>query len=230
VIKIGSLIEYLKRETAVNALEKSVKHAQVVQECVRKLDNGLHILLNEKDLEKSHENFHEVDVLERNADELRRKIQIDISKGELNPSMRQNLSHLIKRMDDVANCCTGVARRINTIPIKFWEESSQETIDIIFKMMKNTVDCVEFLDKLVLDLLEERKNIKEYSKQINQLEHAVDLLNIKLRKGLQKTNYTVNAFTIFTAGNVFDILEAISDSIEAVADYIMVLLTSSEGM
>jgi predicted phosphate transport protein (TIGR00153 family) len=216
----------LKRETALNALEKSVKHAKIVQECIKNLDIGLQILLNEKNTEKSHDLFHKVDNLERDADNLRREIQKDISSGELNPSVRQNLSHLIKRMDDVANCCTGVARRINTIPIKFWEESSKETIETILEMMKVTVECGQFLDKLVLDLLEERENIKEYSQKVNQFEHTVDLLNIKLRKRLQETEYTVNYFTIFTAGNVFDILEAISDAIEAVADYILVLLTN----
>jgi uncharacterized protein Yka (UPF0111/DUF47 family) len=91
--------------------------------------------------------------------------------------------------------------------------------------MKTTVECGQFLDKLVLDLLEERNNIKEYSQNVNQFEHKVDLLNIKLRKELQETEYTVNYFTIFTAGNVFDILEAISDAIEAVADYILMLST-----
>ena len=131
-------------------------------------------------------------------------------------------------MDDVANCCTGVARRISTLPLKFWEQSSVETINLILEMMKNTVNCVQFLDKMVIDLLEERKHIKDYAKQINQLEHEVDLLNIKLRKNLQDTNYSVSYFTVFTAGNVFDILEAISDSIEAVADYIMVLLIGTE--
>jgi len=216
----------LKRETAVNALEKSVKHAKIVQECIKNLDLGLQVLLHEKNPEKSHDLFHKVDNLERDADDLRREIQKDVSSGELNPSVRQNLSHLVKRMDDVANCCTGVARRINTIPIKFWEESSKKTTDTILEMMKTTVECGQFLDKLVLDLLEERENIKEYSQKVNEFEHTVDLLNIKLRKGLQETEYTVNSFTIFTAGNVFDILEAISDAIEAVADYILVLLTN----
>ena len=118
----------MKRETAVNALEESVKHAQIVQECVKTLDVGLQTLLKEKDVEKSHKLFHKVDVLERDADNLRRKIQRDISRGELNPSVRQNLSHLIKRMDDVANCSTGVARRINTIPLKFWVERAGKTL------------------------------------------------------------------------------------------------------
>jgi predicted phosphate transport protein (TIGR00153 family) len=225
---MGSLIEFLKRETAVNALEKSIKHAQIVQECVKTLDAGINILLKDKNPEKADQIFEKVDNLEGNADDLRREIQKDISKGELNPSVRQNLSHLIKRMDDVANCCTGVARRIRTINVKFWEQSSDITINIILQMMENTVKAVELLDKLVIDLLGKRKQIKEFAKQINQYEHEVDILNIKLRKSLHETKYNVNYFTAFTAGNVFDIIEAISDSIEAVADYIMVLLTSSE--
>lgn len=225
---MGSLIEYFKKKTAVNVLEKSVKHAQKVKETVIELDHGLEILLKEKNLEKAHDHFHKVDLLEDDADTLRREIQIDISRGELNPSVRMDLSHLIKRMDGVANCATGVARRINTIPITFWEQSSERTINLVIEMMKTTVECVDYLDKIVIDLLEERKKVIEYADKINQLEHKVDLLNIKLRKNLQETDYDVNYFTAFTAGNVFDILEAISDSIEVVADYITQMLSGTK--
>ena len=224
---MGSLIEYLKRKTALNVLEKTIKHAEVVQECVRELEVGLKVLLKEENLEKSRENFHKVDLLEDEADQLRREILKDVSKGELNPSIRENLSHLIKRLDDVANCSTGVARRITTIPIRFWEQSSEETLSLILEISETTVEAVDNLDKLVIDLLGERKSVVEHALKINQLEHDVDLLNIKLRESLQKTEYDVNFFTIFTVGNIFDILEAISDSIEGVADYIIVLLTSS---
>ncbi|MBY8979532.1 MAG: DUF47 family protein [Candidatus Lokiarchaeota archaeon] len=224
---MGSLIEFLKRETALNVLEKTIKHAQIVQQCVRELEVGLKVLLTEENFEKSRENFNKVDLLEDEADKLRREILKDVSRGELNPSIRQNLSHLIKRLDDVANCSTGVARRITTIPIKFWDQSSEETIKLILEIIETTVEAVSNLDKLVSDLVGERKSVKEYAKKINQLEHDVDLLNIKLRESLQKTEYDVNFFTIFTVGNIFDILEAISDSIEGVADYIIVLLTSS---
>ncbi len=227
---MGSLIEFLKRETALNVLEKTIKHAQIVQECVKELEVGLNLLLKDKNLEKANKNFLKVDLLEDDADKLRRRIQKDVSIGELNPSIRQNLSHLVKRLDDVANCSTGVARRIVTIPIIFWEQSSEETVSIILKIIETTVEAVEYLDKLVIDLVEERKNVRPYAKLINNKEHEVDLLNIKLRKSLQETDYNVNFFTIFTIGNIFDILEAISDSIEGVADYIMVLLTSTSGL
>ncbi len=227
---MGSLIEFLKRETTLNVLEKTIKHAQIVQECVKELEVGLNLLLKDKNLEKANKSFHKVDLLEDDADKLRRRIQKDVSKGELNPSIRLNLSHLVKRLDDVANCSTGVARRIVTVPLSFWEQSSEETVSITLKIIETTVEAVEYLDKIVIELVEKRKNVKEYAKVINQKEHDVDLLNIKLRKSLQETDYNVNFFTIFTIGNIFDILEAISDSIEGVADYIMVLLTSTNSL
>ena len=224
---MGSLIEFLKRETALNVLEKTIKHAQIVKDCVKELEVGLKILLRDKNLNKARENFLKVDLLEDEADKIRREVLNDVSKGELNPSIRLNLSHLIKRLDDVANCSTGVARRISTIPKRFWNQSSEESIRLILEIMETTVRAVEYLDKLVIDLVGERVNVKEYAEKINQYEHDVDLLNIKLRESLQETKYDVNFFTIFTVGNIFDILEAISDSIEGVADYIIVLLTSA---
>lgn len=208
-------------------LTKSIKHAQKVQECVKELNKGIEILLKEKDLEKSSDIFHNVDMLEGDADSLRREILADISKGELNPGIRTDLSHLIKRLDDVANCANGVARRIATIPIKFWEQSSTKSIELIREMMSVTIECGEYLDKIVIDLLGERKNVEEYNEQINILEHKVDILNINLRKSLQETDYTINAFTVFTVGNTMDILEGISDAMEVVADYIMILLRSA---
>ncbi|MFX1384867.1 MAG: DUF47 family protein, partial [Promethearchaeota archaeon] len=81
--------------------------------------------------------------------------------------------------------------------------------------------------KIVIDLLGQRQQVKAFAKEINLLEHEIDLANIKLRKSLQQTNYQINAFTVFTVGNTMDIIEAISDSIEIVADYIMQLLTTA---
>ncbi len=225
---MGSLIEYFKKETTKNVLEKAIDHAQKVQESVKMLNQGIITLIKNHDSEKSHELFHDVDLLEGEADSIRRDILSSISKGELNPSVRTDLSHLIKRLDDVANCATGVARRINTIPMIFWKQSKPETINYILEMMEKTVECVELLDKLVITLLETREKVKEIANKINILEHEVDLLNIKLRKSLQETSYDVNSFTIFTVGNTIDIIEAISDAIESVADYIMLLLVSAK--
>ena len=76
---MGSLIEFLKRKTTLNVLEKTIKHAQVVQQCVRELEVGLIVLLKEEDYEKSCKHFNKVDLLEDEADKLRREILKDVS-------------------------------------------------------------------------------------------------------------------------------------------------------
>ena len=88
--------------------------------------------------------FQNVDLLEGNADKLRREIQKDISSGELDPSVRTDLSHLIKRMDDVANCANGVARRVVTIPFSFWEQSRDRLAEIDRLALENKVTA--FID------------------------------------------------------------------------------------
>lgn len=224
---MGSLIEYFKKETTKNVLEKAVDHAKKVQESVEELDKGIDMLLEDKNPKKAFQIFRKVDNLEDEADSIRRDILTSISKGELNPSVRMDLSHLIKRLDDVANGATGVARRISTIPFNFWEQSSKVSLDILIEMSDKTVKCSDYLDKIVSDLITERKHIKEYADHINRLEHEIDLLNIELREKLQQIKYeNINNFTIFTVGNTIDIVEAISDAIESVADYIILLLTS----
>ncbi|MBD3255132.1 MAG: DUF47 family protein [Candidatus Lokiarchaeota archaeon] len=227
---MGSLIEYFKKKTTLNVLERAITHAKTVQETVRELKKGIESLLTEQNFEKAIEMFRNVDKIEGKADRMRRKIQHEISKGELNPSVRTDLAHLVKYIDQIANCACGVSRRIATIPETFWKQSSKETIELILEMMNKTTECVEFLDKIVIDLIEERVNIKNYAREINRLEHEVDLINIKLRRSLQETKYDVHSFTIFTLGNTMDIMEAISDSIETVADYIVQLLYSSRAL
>jgi len=224
---MGSLIEFFKKATTKNVLEKAIEHARKIQACVQELNKGIIFLLKDKNFDEASKKFQIVDEIEGEADKIRRDISQDISKGELNPSVRTDLSHLIKRLDDVANCANGVARRISTIPMKFWDQSSDETITYILDMMSTTVICSDYLDKIVIDLLGTRKQVKEYVKEINKLEHKVDVLNINLRRSLQQTNYDTNAFTVFTVGMTMNIIEAISDATEAVADYIMVLLTSA---
>ena len=64
---MGSLIEFMKRKTAANVLEKSINHAQKVQKCVKKLNEGVQLLLKTKKTENSHDIFLEVDILEGEA-------------------------------------------------------------------------------------------------------------------------------------------------------------------
>jgi predicted phosphate transport protein (TIGR00153 family) len=223
---MGSLIEYFKEKTAENAIEKSIKHSKKAQQCVMELQKGIHALLIEKDYDGADKIFEEIDVIESEADTIRREILEDISKGELNPNVRMDLSHLIKRIDDVANCANGVGRRIGNIDKDFWNQSSQETIDYLLQEIDKTVECAELLDDIIINLSTSRDRIKELAIDINKIEHEVDVLSLKVRASLQKTNYSINIFTGVLIDSTLTFLDSISDSIEEVADYIQLLTVS----
>lgn len=225
---MGYLIEYFKQRTAENAIEKANTHAKTAQQCVFELKKGFNALLIEKDYDKAEKIFKNVDKIESDADVLRREILEDISKGELNPNVRMDLSHLVKRIDDIANCSNGVGRRINTISKEFWENCSQESIDYIIQIIDKTVECAELLDDLLNALIKSREKVKDITIKINKMEHEVDILNLKLSESLQKTDFKINIFTGFLIADTLNILEAISDSIEEVADYILLLTVSKK--
>jgi len=223
---MGYLIEYFKAKTAENAIEKAHNHVKTAQQCVYELKNGIYALLIEKDYDKANKIFKNVDTIESEADAIRREILEDISKGELNPNVRMDLSHLVKRIDNIANCSNGVGRRISTISRVFWENCGQDSKDYILQMIDKTVECAELLDELLSALVKSRETVKDIAEQINKLEHEVDILSLKLKESLQKNDFKINIFTGFFIGNTLNILEAISDSIEEVADYILLLTVS----
>ncbi len=223
---MGYLIEYFKAKTAENAIEKAHNHVKTAQQCVFELKNGIYALLIEKDYDKADKIFKNVDTIESEADAIRREILEDISKGELNPNVRMDLSHLVKRIDNIANCSNGVGRRISTISREFWEHCGQDSKDYILQMIDKTVECAGLLDDLFNALVKSRESVKDIAEHINKLEHEVDVLSLKLKESLQKNDFKINIFTGFFIGNTLNILEAISDSIEEVADYISLLTVS----
>jgi predicted phosphate transport protein (TIGR00153 family) len=223
---MGYLIEYFKQKTADNAIEKANNHVKKAQQCVFELKKGIHALLIEKNYENAENSFKMVDQIESEADAIRREILEDISKGELNPNVRMDLSHLIKRIDNVANCANGVGRRISAISKNFWEYISQESIDYIIQVIDKTAECVELLDNIITALAKTRENVKDLAIKINKMEHEIDVLSLKLKMSLQKTDFKINIFTGFLIANTLNILEAISDSVEEVADYIVLLTVS----
>lgn len=223
---MGYLIEYFKAKTAENAIEKAISHAKKAQECVLVLQKGINALLLDKDYSKGSELLKDIDKIESDADDIRREILEDISKGELNPSVRMDLSHLVKRIDDVANCANGVGRLGSTVSREFWDQLSQETVNFIIEEMEKTVECATLLDNIIIALSESREDVKEISFKINELEHDVDVLSYKVKESLQKTKFKINIFTGILINNTLVFLDSISDAVEEVADYILLLTVS----
>ena len=218
---MGTLFEWFRSRKEAKIIKKTRMHAKKVHDTILELKEVI-IAINKKDFEKVRLGVKRIDDIENECDDIRREVLVELSKGELAPSIREDLAHLIKRLDDIANHANAFGRRLNLI----------ENLDILFpisekmiEMVDVTLVAVEKVRILVDELLkEESTQIVELVQEVGKLEHDVDILNYALKRDLQKIDATnISPFTANIIYEMINRLESISDSAEDVADLIRLL-------
>ena len=107
---MSSLMEWFKSRNEENAMNLTLVHTQKVLECIVEFEKGLSFLLEEKNIDLALKVFFRVDELEHQADGIRRNLLNMLSQAELPSKIRENLMHLVKRIDDIANAANASSR------------------------------------------------------------------------------------------------------------------------
>lgn len=228
---MSSLFEWFKSRNEESAINKTLVHAQKVLECVVEFEKGLSFLIEEKDVDLALKVFFRVNELEHQADGIRRNILNGLSKAELNNVIRENLTHLVKRIDDVANAANASARILTYMNYSDFLKLDKDVHDYLIKMANVSVECVKTLNLMVQKLInakEEDANtlgeeIQRLGEEVNVLEHKVDDLKVNVYRNLVSNHPDVNPFSAIEIHNCISAMEAITDNAEEVADYIIML-------
>ncbi|MFX1384833.1 MAG: DUF47 domain-containing protein [Promethearchaeota archaeon] len=221
---MSSLMEWFKSRNEENAMNLTLIHTQKVLECIVEFDKGLSFLLEEKNVDLAIKVFFRVDELEHQADGIRRKILNMISQVELPSKIRENLMHLVKRIDDIANAANACSRILISMNHRDFMSLGEDIHRNILFISKNSVEAVKKVNLMVNELLNtEEPNIQELGEQVNFLEHECDEKNYAISRSLVLNNQTINPFSAIVIHNCISTMEAISDNAEDVADYIIML-------
>jgi len=218
---MGTLFEWLRSRKEAKIIKKTRMHAKKVHDTILEFKDVI-IAIDKKDYKKARLGVKRIDDIENECDDIRREVLVELSKGELAPSIREDLAHLIKRLDDIANHANAFGRRLNLI----------ENFDILSPISKKMLEmteislvAVEKVRYLVDELLkEESTKIVELVHEVGKLEHDVDIINYDIKRDLQKID--ASNISPFTANIIYEMinrLESISDSAEDVADLIRLL-------
>jgi len=111
-----SLKLWFQSRNSANIMEGAATHLRKVLETLVEFERGFNMFVKEKKPQMALDIFRRVDDLEREADGIRRGILMEISKSELKAQIREDLTHIVKRMDRIANMVNGAARRMMGIP------------------------------------------------------------------------------------------------------------------
>jgi uncharacterized protein len=223
-----SLKTFLQNRSNANTYEMARQHMQKVFETVVEFERGLQMYINEKKDALAIEIFRRLDKLENEADTIRREILISISQSELAPQMREDLSHVVKRIDRIANTSDGAARRLSGLNPAHVYSLGDEILQKLLEIVRLSVEATKILYNLLkrVPQMENRETFKICEK-IQRMEHQVDVLHSQVYEMLNKLeNPPFNAFVTIQICNFIDMLETITDKVEDVSDYIEILKTA----
>ncbi|MEL7669756.1 TIGR00153 family protein [Methanobacterium sp.] len=137
---------FFGKETEVEKLSKL--HVELVYQCVYKLVDVMEHYY-EHDFDPMDDDVNEISRIEKEADEIRRKMEIEFFKGAFLPFDREDRINLAEQVDSVADAVESTAYSISLGKITFPESFKEDFIELV-KASCDAVallrDCIEMLD------------------------------------------------------------------------------------
>jgi predicted phosphate transport protein (TIGR00153 family) len=225
-----SLKLWFRDRNSANIMEGAATHLRKVLETLVEFERGFNIFVKEKNPQLAFEIFRRVDDLEREADGIRRDLLIQISKSELSPQIREDLTHLVKRIDKIANMVNGASRRIMGMPSENLLVLGDFVFDKMLESMNNAIQAAKVLVIIWKRFRDaEMEEILNLCHKIQVLEHKCDIIQSEIYEELNKMkDPPFNYFVAIQISNLVDMIESISDKVEDVGDYIEVLKTAKK--
>jgi len=216
---MSELIKWFEKRRETKVIQMMKQHLATTLSAVEDLERAIEAAAenNEKDMKES---ISRVTSAEKEADKLRRDVMRELARGELPPHDREDLMHLMKRIDMVADWSRESTRILSVISP---EDIPDNLKKAMVKMMKGTKECAAALRKSVDRMTEKPSEALKAADQVERLEEEVDALYENARKQLVKeTKMKVGAAIMLN--QLLDAIETVADWCENVCDQVRVII------
>jgi predicted phosphate transport protein (TIGR00153 family) len=157
---------------------------------------------------------------EAEIDEIRRTILNELTKQKLPSKYRQNVIHIIKCLDVLADHVKDSARNIK---ILLNSKIPKEILDVNVRIADALVQAAVFLSTAIEMIGVNPPQSLEFSKKVDVQEHIVDEEYLKVKALFLKYTDKVDMATLLVLKDLLECLEKIADTCADTADYIRVL-------
>lgn len=188
--------------TAVEDLERAVKAS---------------VNLNDKETKAA---IDRVISSEREADMLRRSVMTELSGGELPSTDREDLMHLMKRVDMVADLCRESTRVLSAISMKEVPDSLREAA---VKMAEGVKECAAALRRAISRMAEKPEEALKAADEVERLEEKVDELFENSRRLLGREE-NLRVGTAILMNELYESIETAADWCEDACDQLRVII------
>ena len=169
--------------------------------------------------------FEQLYKVEKEVDTLRKEVFRELSKGTaLFTEHREDLMHLVKRLDTLADYVKDAARCIkiladSQIPEELWEQAVHTTSTL--------VECATALRSSIEKINVDPTSALKSANKVEEIENEIDKDYIDNKTLLIKHAENTNCGSITIFNDLFEFIEQAADMCADTADYI-VMLTEKE--
>ena len=173
---------------------------------------------NRAEAKKHIENLY---ATEAGVDELRTQVFMELSTGAaLLADYREDLLHLVKRADMLADCSKDVARCLEMLlDVDLPKELSEKAVSMTGKL----VDMVNVLRSSVEMISANPAQAIKEAERVEDIEPVIDAEYLKIKGLFVKYGANVNKGAIIIFDDLIEFLENAADMCADTADYIYVL-------
>jgi len=216
-----------KRSYAWFERRRRTKALDLAQEQITKaLDTVtlLHQAVKNMSENKKKEAFQSIEHLfkvEEEVDRLRTEVFKELSKGAaLFAGYREDLMHLVKRLDTLADHVKDTSRCIEMladshIPKELWDKTAH--------MTSTLVDCAHMLRGSIEKISINPAEAIEGAKKVEEIEHKLDEEYLKTKSLFVKYSEKMNCGSMVIFDDLVEFIEHAADMCADTADYIVIL-------
>ena len=162
---------------------------------------------------------------EEEIDNLRRAIFEELTRGSLPPKDREDIMHLVKRLDVMADHVKDSARSVLTLVDS---EIPEEIWSVYVDMARNLVDCANTLWASIEKLGSDPAEARALSQKVDIFEGKVDKDYLKLKGLFVKYGSKIDPGVLLNLRDLLESMECVADSADDTADYVRILTVARE--
>ncbi len=157
---------------------------------------------------------------EEEVDNLRKSVFKGLTNVALSVEFREDLMHLVKRLDVMADHVKDSARSVlvlleTNVPNEIWKMN----INVAEALVEGATTLSNSIESLGTDPF----RAKEIAKKVDEIEGQIDKDYLETKKLFIKYAHQVDAGTLLILNNLIEFMEQAADMCADTADYILVL-------
>jgi len=206
-------------------LDMAYRQMTLAIDTVTELERAM-VAASKKEVAEAKKSIERLFLVETEIDDLRRAVFEELTRGSLPPKDREDIMHLVKRLDVMADHVKDSGRSLLLL-----SEASMPG-DVWNKLVEISKDLVEeskalrgSIEKLGLDTVE----VRALAQKVDEAETRIDEHYMKTKELLLKHGREMDAATLLILRDLLQSLEEVADNCDDTADYVRILTVTREA-